>query len=139
MNNCLPKMTERRRLFCLSPQKTWGRSGARRNKRAPPSGSECADSAAQEAPWHKRCGAWVSGEEAERASRRVGACNSSSELGGLKESLNVGSGSLSCIHDLSITCFPFWILQPSKLCICCHSEGTQHRQQMLAFICQRST
>lgn len=134
MNNCLPNMTERHRLFRLSPQKTWGRSGAWRSKWAPPSGSECADSVAREAPWHRRRVVWVGGAEAERALRRVGSCNSSSESRDLKESLNVGSGSLSCIHNFYITCFPFWVLQPSKLCICCLSEGTRHRQQILAFI-----
>lgn len=147
MNACLPRTTERRRLFCLSPQKPWGRSGAWRNSVVVRANGLLHRAAslltqqAREAPWHSTVaacvggwvGGWGGGWET-TAPRRVGSCSSSSELGRLKVSLNVGSGSLSRVHDFSITCFPFQMLQLSEPCICCHSKRTQLRQQMLAFI-----
>lgn len=114
--------------------------GGGQGKQASPSGGEHADSAGAGGSLAQRrgcmgrwVGGWGGGWET-TAPRCVGSCSSSSELGRLKESLNVGSGSLSWVHDFSITCFPFQMLQLSEPCICCHSERTQLRQQMLAFI-----
>lgn len=136
-NASLPRMTKRRRLFCLSPQKPW-EDGEHRGAQWCP-GERGSSTGMQRCclSWHRRVAStlsWVGGEETGWAPCSVEYCNPASEMrGGLMESLNAGSGSLSWVHHFSITGFPFQALLFSILCICCHSERTQLRQQMPAF------